>query len=76
MSVREMNVALLSAFPENVQEQIFVYLTENYCTSTPFSPKTADVIYSELEGSRKCIEEGRCEEFDEAVEEIAAKYGL
>lgn len=76
MSTREANLALLSRIPEEKQQQIFVYLMNNFCQDNPFTPKSAKDILSELEESRACYERGECEDFDKALEEISAKYDL
>ena len=39
-------------------------------------PKSAEEIYSELAKSRAFYEQGRYEDFDEALEEISKKYDL
>lgn len=76
MSTKEANIALLSTIPEAAQQQIFVYLTQNFCNGNPFKPKSAEEIYSELAESRACYEQGEYEDFDDALDDISKKYGL
>ena len=76
MSTKEANMALLSTIPENAQQQIFVYLTQNFCNGNPYKPKSAEEIYSELAESRACYERGEYEDFDDALDDISKKYGL
>ena len=76
MSTREANIALLSTIPEDAQQQIFVYLTQNFCNGNPFKPKSAEEIYSELAESRASYERGEYEDFDDALDDISDKYGL
>lgn len=76
MSTKESNIALLSTIPEAAQQQIFVYLTQNFCNGNPFKPKSAEEIYSELAESRACYEQGEYEDFDDALDDISKKYGL
>ncbi len=76
MSKKETNIALLSTIPEDAQEQIFVYLTQNFCNDNPIKPKRAEEIYSELAESRACYERGEFEDFDDAIDDISGKYGL
>lgn len=76
MSTREMNIALLSTIPESAQQQIFLYLTQNFCNGNPYKPKSAEEIYSELAESRACYERGEYEDLDGALDEISRKYGL
>lgn len=76
MSAKEANIALLSTLPENVQQQIFVYLTQNFCKGNPFEPKSAEKIYSELAESRASYERGEYEDFDAALDDISKRYGL
>ena len=76
MSIKEANIALLSTIPEDAQQQILVYLTQNFCEGNPFKPKSAEEIYSELAESRTCYEQGEYENFDDALDDISKKYGL
>lgn len=76
MITREMNIALLSTIPESAQQQIFLYLTQNFCNGNPYKPKSAEEIYSELAESRACYERGEYEDLDGALDEISRKYGL
>ena len=76
MSTRDANIALLSVIPESDQQQIYVYLSKNYCNDNPFKPLSAKEIYEELAESRACYERGECEDFDKALDEISEKYGL
>lgn len=76
MSTREANIALLSTIPENVQQQIYIYLTNNFCNENPFKPLTADEIYSDLAKSRESYGRGEYEDFDDALDEISKKYDL
>ena len=76
MSTMEANLALISTIPEECQEEIRTYLLRNFCTNNPFKPLSAGEIASELAQARECYENGEGEDFDDAVEEISAKYGL
>ena len=76
MRTREANIALLLTIPEDAQQQIFTYLTQNFCEGNPFKPKSAEEIFSELAESRSCYEKGEFEDFDKALDDISKKYGL
>ena len=76
MSTMEANLALISTIPEECQEEIRTYLLMNFCTGNPFKPLSANEIVSELAQARECYENGEGEDFDNAVDEISAKYGL
>ena len=76
VTFKETNIALLSTIPEDAQQQIFVYLTQNFCDESPFKPKSANEIYADLAKSRACYEHGECEDFDDALDEISKKYDL
>lgn len=76
MSTKEANIALLLTIPENAQQQIFSYLTQNFCNGNPYRPKTANEIYTELAEARGCYERGEYEDFDDALDDISKKYGL
>jgi hypothetical protein len=60
MSKREANMALLLTIPEN----------------SPFKPLSAKEIEVEFAEARACHERGEYEDFDEALDELSAKYGL
>lgn len=76
MSTKETNIALLSTISDDVQPQIFLYLTQNFCNGNPFKPKSAEEIYSELADSRGSYERGEYVDFDDALDDISEKYGL
>ncbi len=76
MSIKEINIALLSTIPEEAQLQIFEYLTSNFCKGNPYKPKTAEEIYTELAESRVCYGRGEYEGFDDALSDISNKCGL
>lgn len=76
MSTKEANIALLSTIPEEAQQQIFIYLTHNFCKDNPYKPKTAEEIYSDLAESRACYERGEFKNFEDALNEISSRYGL
>lgn len=76
MSIKEANIALLSVIPESKQKQIYMYLSNNFCEENPFKPLSSEEIYAELEESRECYKRGEGENFDDALDEISAKYGL
>lgn len=60
MSKREASMAVLSTIPEN----------------SPFKPLSAKEIEVELSEARVCYEREEYEDFDEALDELSAKYGL
>lgn len=76
MSLRELNIALLSAIPENAQQEVYQYLSQNFCDNTSIAPKSAREIYDELADSRACCKRGEYQEFSLALDEICSKYGL
>lgn len=76
MNMKETNIALLSTIPESSQQQIYMYLTKNFCNRNPYRPKSAKEIYSELAESRASYERGEYEDFDDALDDISEKYGL
>ena len=76
MSTKEANIALLLTIPEDAQQQIFVYLMQNFCNGNPYKPRSAEEIYSELAESKACYERGEYEDFDDALDDISKKYGL
>ena len=66
MSTLEANLELLSTIPEEHQKEIQQFLLMNFCNENPYK----------LAQSRACYERGEGEDFDKAVDEIGAKYGL
>ncbi|MCR4908533.1 MAG: hypothetical protein K5985_06845 [Lachnospiraceae bacterium] len=76
MSIKEANIALLSVIPDNKQQQIYMYLSDNFCEKNPYKPLSSNEIYAELAESRECYLRGEGEDFDNALDEISTKYGL
>lgn len=76
MSIKDINVALISKIPEDAQQQIFMYLTQNFCEKNPFVQKSSEEIYADLERSRICFEKGEYEDFDDVLDSISKEYGL
>ncbi len=76
MSTLEANLELLSTIPEEHQKEIQQFLLLNFCDENPYKPLSRNEFLSELAQSRVCYECGEGEDFDKAVEEIGAKYGL
>ena len=76
MSTLEANMELLSTIPEEHQKEIQQFLLMNFCSENPYKPLSRNEILSELAQSRACYERGEGEDFDKAVDEIGAQYGL
>lgn len=76
VSIKEINVALISKIPEDAQQQIFVYLTQNFCNENPLAPKSVEEIYADLEQSRICHDRGEYEDLNDVLDSINKKYGL
>ncbi|MBQ4524012.1 MAG: hypothetical protein IJA10_13835 [Lachnospiraceae bacterium] len=76
MSTLEANLALLSTIPEECQDEIHAYLLMNFCTNNPYKTLSAKEILSELAEARNSYNNGEGENFDSAIDEISAKYGL
>lgn len=76
MSTLEVNMALLSTIPEEHQKEIQSYLLMNFCDKNPYKPLSGNEILAELAESRLCYTNGGGEDFDKALDEIGAKYGL
>lgn len=76
MSTLEANLELLSTIPEEHQKEIQQFLLMNFCNKNPYKPLSRNGILSELAQSRAWYERGEGEDFDKAVDEIGAKYGL
>jgi hypothetical protein len=52
-----------------------VYKTSSFSNS-PFAPKTAEEIFSDLAASRACYKHGNYQDFDDALDTISKKYGI
>jgi len=76
MSTKEINIAILSAIPDDEQEDIFEYLKSNYCSGTPYEPLSKEEILTQLAESRANYNNGEFEDFDIALNDISNKYGL
>lgn len=76
MSTMEANLALISTIPEDRQEEIRTYLLRNFCAQNPYKPLSANEILMELAEARASYDRGEGEDFDNALTEISAKYGL
>ena len=76
MSTKEANIALISVLPDEDQEKIFLFLSENFCDDNPYKLMSAAEIAAELSESRDCYEHGEYQDFDEALDDITNKYGL
>ncbi|MDE5779542.1 MAG: hypothetical protein K2I10_13740 [Lachnospiraceae bacterium] len=76
MSILEANMELLSTIPEEHQKEIQQFLLMNFCSENPYKPLGRNEILSELAQSQACYERGEGEDFDKAVDEIRAQYGL
>ncbi len=76
MSTLEADLELLSTIPEDRQKEIQRYLLVNFCENNPYKPLSGNEILSELAESRACYNRGEGEDFDKALDEIGAKYGL
>ena len=76
MTLKEANLTMLSLIPDNQQEQIFIYLKNNYYKNSPFKPLASDEILSELAESRAFYEKSEYEEFEKALDDISRRYGL
>ena len=76
MSILEANINLIATIPEERQEEIQRYLLLNFCEDNPYRPLSANEIAEELAESRACYLRGEGKDFDEAIDEIRAKYGL
>ncbi len=58
--------------PEEIQQ----FLLTDLCGENPYKPLSRNEILSELEQSQACYERGEGEDFDKAVDEMGAQYGL
>lgn len=76
MSILEANMELLSMIPEEHQKEIQSYLLMNFCGKNPYKPLSKNEILSELAEARACYDKGEGEDFDQALDQIGAKYGL
>lgn len=52
-----------------------IYKTGSF-SNTPFAPKTAEEIYSDLAASRAFYEHGNYQDFDDVLDTISKKYGI
>ena len=76
MSTKDANIALLSTIPEDAQQEIFSYLTRNFCSENPFKAKSSEEILTELAEARACYDRGEYEDFDSALDDISKRYAI
>jgi hypothetical protein len=76
VSTLEANLELISAIPEERQEEIQKYLLINFYDNNPYKPLTKEEIVGMLAESRTCYQNGDGEDFDKVLDEIGAKYGV
>lgn len=75
VNLKEANIALLSAIPEDAQHEIHKYLS-GYCEDNPFKCLSRTDILDELKKSRENYEKGEYKDFDQALNDISKKYDL
>lgn len=76
MTVMQSNLDLIRKIPEERQQEIHNFLILNLPNDNPFEPMSKQQILNELAESRRQAEDGDYRDFDEALDEIEAKYGL
>lgn len=79
MSTVEATVSMLETMPEDARIMVYNY-TQSLFTSrkpeNPFTPLTTDIILSDLEESRKQINEGKGLNISDALDELGEKHGF
>ena len=77
MSVAEATKSMIDLLPES-DVQVIYAVTKNIFDkeTTPFKPLTRDQILSDLETSRKQVENGETSDLDSAIDRLEAKYGF
>ena len=72
--VAESNKTSLLIEGEFSSDKLYVSIDDSILQKTPFKPLSANDIFEELAESRACYERGEYEDFDDALNEISAKY--
>lgn len=79
MSTLDANVSMLETMPEEARILVYNY-TQKLFTSkkpeNPFKPLTTDMILSDLEESRKQIDEGKGADILDALNDMGEKHGF
>ena len=77
MSFAEATKSMIDLLPES-DVQVIYAVTKNIFDkeTTPFKPLTRDQILSDLETSRKQVENGETSDLDSAIDRLEAKYGF
>lgn len=79
MSTLENTISMLEVLPEADLIKIQDFTKKLFCqqgTECPFTLKSREEIYMDLEVSRQQAAKGKCQEMGEALAEIRSKYGL
>ncbi len=79
MNAFDSTVLMMEALPESdlIEIENFtknLYMLRN--SKSPFRPLTGEEILKDLQISREQVEQGKCKEMGQAIEEIRNKYGL
>lgn len=77
MSVAEATKSMIDLLPESDVQVIYAVIKNIfYKETTPFKPLTRNQILSDLETSRKQVENGETSDFDSAIDRLEEKYGF
>lgn len=77
MSTLEATISMLEQLPDSDIQAIHDITYSIYKkTMSPLKPLTKEQVLQELSVSRRQIENGEYQEFETAIDEIEAKYGI
>ena len=79
MSTIKATVSMLETLPEDARLKVFYYtrdLLHSIRPANPYLPVGTDQVLSELEESRKQIEEGKGLSMKSALQEMGQKHGF
>lgn len=77
MSLAEVTKSMIDVLPESDVKVIY-FVAKNMFDkeSSPFKALTREQILGDLAISRRQVENGECDDFDEFMDKIGADYGI
>ena len=77
MSIAEATKSMIDILPESDVKVIYFVVKNMFeKESSPFKTLTREQILGDLAVSRKQLEDGQYDDFDEFMDEIGAEYGI
>lgn len=79
MSTLDETVSMLEVMPEDARMKVYQYVKDLFVSerpANPYTPVSTEQILSDLELSRRQIEEGNYQDMQDALSEMGRKHGF